>query len=94
METSSNSHGNEVFVGFEQTDIIEISMITFHLNTFSILTIHSLKSMGRFRIQLLLEDNTLSTRYNIPKNDRQSNSPTQWTNLSLSFAVENYGIKN
>ena len=49
--------------------------------------------MGRFRIQLLLEDNNWSTRYNIPKNDRYSNSTTQWTKLSSTFAVENYGIK-
>ena len=44
--------------------------------------------MGRFRIQLLLEDHTWSTRYNIPKNDRYSDSSTQWTKLSLNFTVE------
>ena len=49
--------------------------------------------MGRFRIQLLLEDNTWSTRYNIPKKDRYSATSTQWTKLSLNFAVEIYGIK-
>ena len=49
--------------------------------------------MGRFRIQLLLEDNTWSTRYNTPKNDRYSDSSTQWTKLSLNFTEENYGIK-
>ena len=31
---------------------------------FSILTNDSLKSMGRFGNQLILEDNTWSTRYN------------------------------
>ena len=47
--------------------------------------------MGRFRIQLLLEDSTWSTRYSIPKNDRYTDSPTQWTKLSLTFTIENYG---
>ena len=49
--------------------------------------------MGRFRIQLLLEDNTWSTRYYIPKNDQFSDSSTQWTLVNLNFTVENYGIK-
>ena len=49
--------------------------------------------MVRFRIQLLLEDNTWSTRYNIYKNDRYSDSSTQWTKLSLNFTVEIYAIK-
>ena len=49
--------------------------------------------MGRFRIQLVLEDNTWSTRYNIPKNDRYGVSSTQWTLVILNFTVENYGIK-
>ena len=49
--------------------------------------------MGRFRIQLLLEDNTWSTRYNIPKKDRYSNSSIDWTLVNLNFTVENYGMK-
>ena len=93
IETSSNNHGNIVFVSFERTDIIQISNITFYYNRFSILTNNSLKSMGLFRIQLLLEDNTWSTRYNIPKKDRYSDSSTQWTKLSLNFTIENYGIR-
>ena len=93
IETSSNNHGDDVFVTWERTDIIQISNITFYYNRFSILIDDSLKSMGRFRIQLLLEDNTWSTRYNITKNDRYSNSSTQWTKLSLNFTEENYGIK-
>ena len=72
IETSSNIHGNNVFVSFERTDII--------------------RSMGRFRCQLLLEDNTWSSRYNIPENDRCSDSSTDCTNLSLCFTVENYGF--
>ena len=94
IETSSNNHGHErVFVSWERTDIIQINNITFYYNRFSILTNDSLKSMGRFRIQLLLEDNTWSTRYNIPKNDRYSDSSTDWSKLSLNFTVENYGIR-
>ena len=63
IETSSNNHGHErVFVSWERTDIIQITNITFYYNRFSNLTNDSLKSMGRFRIQLLLEDNTWSTR--------------------------------
>ena len=49
--------------------------------------------MGCFKIQLLLEDNTWSTRYNTPKNDRYSDTSTQWTKLSLNFSEENYGNK-
>ena len=93
IETSSNIHGHErVFVSFERTDIIQISNITFYYNRYSILTNDSLKSMGRFRVQLLLEDNTWSTRYNTPKNDRYSDSSTDWTLVSLNFTEENYGI--
>ena len=93
IETSSNTHGKNVFVSFERTEIIQISNITFSYNRFSILANDWLKSMGRFRIQLLLEDNTWSTRCNIPKNDRYSDSSTDWTKLILNFTVENYGNK-
>ena len=94
IETSSNNHGHErVFVSWEGTDIIQISKITFYYNRFSILSNNSQKSMGRFRIELLLEDNTWSTRYIILKNDRYSNASTQWTLVNLNFTVENYGIR-
>ena len=93
LETSSNNHGNNVFVSWERTDIIQISNITFYYNRFSIFINDSLKAMGRFRIQLLLEDNTWSTRYNLPKNDRYSHTSTQWTKLSLNFTEKNHGIK-
>ena len=94
IKTSSNNHGHErVIVSWERTDIIQISNITFYYNRFSILTNNSKKSMGRFRIQLLLEDNTWSTRYNIPKNDRYSDSSTHRTLVNLNFTEENYGIK-
>ena len=94
IETSSGNSGSDsVFVSWERIDIIQITNITFYYNRFSILTNNNLKSMGRFRIQLLLEDNTWSTRYNIPENDRYSDTSTEWTLVSLNFTVENYGIK-
>ena len=49
--------------------------------------------MGRFRIRLLVADNTGIIPYNKPKVDRHSNSSIQWTIVSLTFTVENYGIK-
>ena len=93
IETSLNGHGNDAFVSFERTDNSLITNITFYYNRFSILTNYNLKSMGRFRIQLLLEDITWSTRYNKEKNDRYSDTSTDWTLVSLNFIVENYGIK-
>ena len=66
VETSSNFHGYNVFVSFERTESIQISNITFNYNRFSILTNDSLKSMGKFRIQIFLVDNNWSTQYNIP----------------------------
>ena len=44
--------------------------------------------MGRFRNQILLEDNTWSTRYNIPETDRYSNSSTDWALVNLKFTTE------
>ena len=86
IETSSNNHGHErVFVSWERTDRIQISNITFYFNRLSILNNDSKKSMGRFRIQLLLEDSTWSTRYKIPKNDRYSETSTEWTLVSSNF---------
>ena len=92
-ETSSKIHGNDVFVRFERTDIVQIRKITFNYNRFSTLTIDSLKAVGRFRIQLLLQDNAWSTRYSIPKNDRYSNTSTQWTKFSLNFTEKIMVIK-
>ena len=93
IETGSGNHGNNVFCSFERTDIIQITNITFYHNRFSILTNDSLKSMGRFTIQLLLENKIWSTRYNIPKNDQFSDTSTEWTLVSLNFTIESYGIK-
>ena len=93
IETSFVNHSNIVFVSFERTSKIQIINKTFYFNRFSILINDSMKSMVRFRNQSLLADNTWSTRYNKPKNDRYRNSSIDWTKLSLSFSEENYGIQ-
>ena len=49
--------------------------------------------MGRFRIQLLLEDNTWSTIYTFDKNTNYSSSLTDWTLFNLDFTIQNYDIK-
>ena len=92
IETSSNNYGNNVFVSWERTDIIQITNITFYYNRFST-SDSNLRSMGRFRIQLLLEDNTWSTQYTIAKNTQYSDTSTDWNLLNLHFTVGNYGIK-
>ena len=89
IETS----GNNVFVSWERTDIIQITNVTFYYNRYSILTDDNLKNMGRFRIQLLLKDNTWSTQYTIAKNTQYSDNSTDWTLLDLDFTISNYGIK-
>ena len=93
IETTSNNHGNNVFVSFERTDIIQITNITFYYTRFSILTNDNLKAMGRFRIQLLLEDNTWSTQYTIAKNSQYSDNSTDRSLLNLDFTTKNYGIE-
>ena len=93
IETSSNNHGTNVFCIWDRTDIIQVSNITIYYSRFSILTNDSLKAMPRFRIQLLLEENTWATQYNLHKNSQYSNSSTDWTLLNLDFTIENYGIK-
>ena len=93
IETSGGNHGSNIFCSFERTDIIQISNITFYYNSYSILTDDSLKSMGRFQIHLLLEDDTWVTQKTIPKKSHFSDTSTSWTLLDLDFTVENYGIK-
>ena len=89
IETSGSNSGDNVFVSFERTDIIQITNITFYYNRY---TAHN-PSMGRFKVQLLLDDNTWNTQYTIDKNTQYSSSPTEWTLLNLDFTEENYGIK-
>ena len=57
------------------------------------MTNDSKKSIGRFRTQLLLEDNKWSTQYTIEKNTPYTDLPTEWKLLNLNFTVENYGNK-
>ena len=90
VEATSNNHGRNVFVSFERTDFILISIITFLYNRYPILNNDSLKARSGFRIHLLLEDNTWRTRHSTPKNDRYSNSSTDWTKLSLSFTEKKF----
>ena len=49
--------------------------------------------MGTFRIQLLLDKNTWSTRYDIPKTDRYTDTSNQWTKVNINFTEQTYGIK-
>ena len=94
IETSSSNYGHiRFFVSWERTDIIQITNITIYYNRFSILTTDSVKAMGRFRIQLPLEDDTWSTQYTIAKNTQYNTTSTEWTLLNLDFTVENYGIE-
>ena len=61
VETSSNNHGaNHIMVSWERSDIIHISNIKFYYNRF-LPSDQNLRGMGRFRNQLLLEDNSWST---------------------------------
>ena len=90
---NQNNNGANVFVTLQRTDIIQITNITFYYNRFSILTNDSLISMGRFKIQLLSEDNTWHSQYTIAKNSQYSSSSIEWSFLNLDFTVENYGIK-
>ena len=52
-----------------------------------------MKGVGRFQIQLLLENNSWATIYNIPKNKQFSNGSTQWHLFDMDITEENYGIK-
>ena len=92
VESSSNHPGaNHVLVSWERTDIIHMSNIKFFYNRLST-SDQNLRGMGRFRIQLLLEDNSWSTIYNMPKNNQFSNRSTQWPLFDMDITQENYGI--
>ena len=92
IETSSNNHGDYTYVKLMRTDIIQISNISFYYNRFSSSDV-SLRSMGRFQIDLLLDNNTWITKYTIEKNTQYSETSTEWKLLSLDFSEENYGIR-
>ena len=89
---NQNNNGANVFVTLQRTDIIQITNITFYYNRFSS-SDDSLRAMGRFRIQLFLEDNIWTTQYTIEKNSGYSDTSIEWSLLNLDFTVENYGIK-
>ena len=83
--TSSNSSGNEnLFVGFERTDIVQINKITFCYNRFSTPNSSTAACMARLGIQLLI-DGKWQTRYTIGKLSGHSSSSTEWTLLNLDF---------
>ena len=92
IETSSNNYGNNVFVNFERTDIIQITNISFYYNRYSSSN-QNLRAMGRLRIQLLLDDDTWVTQNTINKNDRYTDISTDWSLLNIDFTTQNYGIK-
>ena len=92
IESSGNNNGDYTFVRLIRTDIIQITNITFYYNRYSI-DDENLKAMGRFRIDLLLDDNSWQTQYTIEKNTQFSESSTEWTLLNLDFTIENYGIR-
>ena len=93
LESNGNNSSNEnIFVSWERTDIIQITNITFYYNRYSI-NLDSHKNVGRFRIQLVLEDNTWLTVYTIAKNTQYSDNSRDWTLLNLDFTQVNYGIK-
>ena len=94
IESSSNNHGSDkCFVSWERTNIIQINNTTFYYNRHSFMTDESKKGMGRFRIQLLLDDGNWSTRYTIEKNNQYHDTSSEWSLLNLDFTEENYGIK-
>ena len=57
------------------------------------MTNNCLKAIGRFRIRILLGDNTWSSQYTIAKNTQYSDTSKDWTLLNLDFTVENFGNK-
>ena len=73
-------------------DIIQITNITFYYNRFSISDINY-RSKGRFRIQLLLDDDIWETQDTVAKNDGHSSSSSEWSLLNLDFTKKNFGIK-
>ena len=93
IETSSSNNTNSAYVILERTDIIQFTNIIFFYNRFSISTNSSLKSLGRFKVQLLLEHNTWSTKYHMGKNSNYSSSSTEWSLLNLHFTDSISGIR-
>ena len=92
IETSGNNNGDYTYVRLIRTDIIQISNNSFYYNRFSS-SDERLRAMGRFRIDLLLDNNIWTNKYTIEKNTQYSDTSTEWKLLSLDFTEENYGIR-
>ena len=94
FEASTHNYGDDkCFVSFERTDIIQISNITFYYNRHSYMTDENKKGMGRFRIQLLLDDGNWTTQYTIERDADWHQNSTDWSLLNLDFTLKNFGIK-
>ena len=91
IETGVNNFGSNVFCSWERTDIIQISNIAFYYNRFSIQG--DLRSMGRFRIQILSKDNVWLTKFITNNNEQFSTLSSDWIILNLNITDENYGVK-
>ena len=92
IETSSNNNGDYTYVRLIRTDIIQITNITFYYNRFSSAD-ENLRAMGRFRIDLLKDNDSWETQYTIEKNSKYNDTSTEWSLLNLDFTIENYGIR-
>ena len=92
IKTSGNNHGDFTFARLTRTEITQISNISFYNNRFSS-SDESLRAMGQFRIDLLLDNNTWTNKYTIEKNTQFSDTSTEWKLLSLDFTEENYGVR-
>ena len=92
IESSGNNHGNHTYVRLIRTDIIQITNISFYYNRYSISN-DDLKAMPRFRIDILLENDTWVNKYTIEKNTQFSTESTEWTDLNLDITQQNYGLR-
>ena len=92
IESSGNNNGDYTFVRLIRTDIIQIRNISFYYNRFSS-SDESLRAMGRFRIDLLLDNNAWINKYTREKNSQFSVTSSEWNLLDLDIIEENYGIR-
>ena len=92
IETSGNNNGDYTYVKLIRTDIIQITNISFYYNRYSSSN-PDLRAMGRFSIDILLDNDIWTNKYIIQENTQFSNSSTEWSLLSLDFTEENYGIR-
>ena len=56
-------------LAMNELTLFQNSSVSFYYNRLPILTNDSIKTMGHFRVQLLLNGKIWSTRYNIPKKE-------------------------